>query len=202
MLAELKNAISALGLTGSYVQIADALNARVHRVSDNELYTVAGLVKALGPGLARVILTKFRSVVDTDPLMAAIYDKINSTGISFSDPDTQTMLDDLAAAGVFTQLEVADLKGIGVRMLSEAERVLGEGTVVTPDQVEAAMTAVPNRSRIMVNVVSDGDVKITISEQPMLNDLPFDKPIVTTWRTGQALPDRYGALIQSIVSQL
>lgn len=203
MIAEIRSLISELNLNGEEVNvIVQKLNEKTRRYVSDEAYTVAGLVKELGFNVARNLIEKFKTYAQNDQLLESLLDKLNSTGIVFSDPDTQSMLESLASQGVFTQSEVDLLKNIGVKSLSPAEERLGEGYVVTLEEVQAALSAQPDRVRVSVSVHKDQDLSVTVVEQPMYGNRPFDKPTIYTWRSGQPKPDKYQQLIDSIVSVL
>jgi len=135
----LRELIKQKNLTGTASEIADALNAKTELVANSELYTSTGVILELGPDLARQALAGFLTAAQNDPLLQSQYDKLNSTGIDFSHPLTQQMIDQLQMAGAFSAEVAAALKGIGIKHKSPYELVFGEGAVVTPEQVEQAL---------------------------------------------------------------
>ena len=139
----LREFIVLQGFNGTPEQIAEALNAKSIPITNSELYTSTGIILALGPDLARSIIGKFEAAMVHDPLLRAQYDKLNSTGIDFSHPLTQQMIDDLKAAGIFTTEEAEALKRIGIRYISPYEQFAGEGSVVTAEDVAQAMSPQP-----------------------------------------------------------
>ena len=200
MLAEIRQLISSSrNLSGSHAEIAAQLNAKVLEVSDGVTHSVASIARTLGPQSARQILGKLQQAANRDPLVEAWYDTIVSKGVSFADADTRAMLDALVGSGALSNIEAESLKQIGVRRLSEVERLLGEGVSVTADDVRAALEAKPDRTRLVISVVKDEDIHVTIVEQPMLGDTPFERARVVTWRRGDPIPENHRTLIDAIV---
>jgi len=152
----LREFIVLQGFNGTPEQIAEALNAKSIPITNSELYTSTGIILALGPDLARSIIDKFEAAMVHDPLLRAQYDKLNSTGIDFSHPFTQQMIDDLKAAGIFTTEEAEALKRIGVRYISPYEQFAGEGSVVTAEDVAQAMSPQPvTGKRLELKIIFD-----------------------------------------------
>jgi len=186
-----KDLIRQHNLTGTAQEIADALNAKTETVTNDELYTIAGIIQELGPDMARQVIAAFEAATAADPLLRAVYYKISSTGISFSDPDTVALLEQLQAAGVFTQEQVDALKGIGFRKKSKWELVAGDGAVVDVDTVAAALNDNPTISRqvLLSATRSESGTNITLVIQELADGKPSGNRQTFVWRTGQSLPD-------------
>jgi len=197
-----KDLIRQHNLTGTAQEIADALNAKTETVTNDELYTVAGIIQELGPDMARQVIAAFEAATAADPLLRAVYYKISSTGISFSDPDTVALLEQLQAAGVFTQEQVDALKGIGFRKKSKWELVAGDGAVVDVDTVAAALNDNPTISRqvLLSATRSESGTSITIVIQQLADGKPTNDRQVFTWRVGQQLPA--DATVAQVISQV
>jgi glycine/D-amino acid oxidase-like deaminating enzyme len=186
-----KQLIRQYDLRGTAQEIADALNAKTEAIPVDELYTVAGLIQELGPDLTRQIIAKFKAVMEVDPLLGAIYEKLTSTGISFADPLTHAMIDQLVAAGVFDETEAEALKSIGVKHKSKWELVAGDGTVVDVNLVAAALNDNPEISRqVIVNVCrTESGTAITVIIQELHDGfVATGNQQVYVWRSGQQLP--------------
>ena len=197
-----KDLIRIHNLTGTAQEIADALNAKTETVTNDELYTVAGIIKELGPDMARQVLTAFEAATAVDPLLKAVYYKITSTGISFADPDTVALLEQLQAAGVLTQDQGDALKGIGFRKKSKWELAAGDGSVVDADLVAAALNDNPAISRqvLLSAMRSESGTRITLIIQELADGYPTDRRQVFTWHAGHNLPS--DSTIASVISQV
>lgn len=147
MLQQLKDLISSLGLSGTSAQIADALNAKTVEKRVEEPVTGATIIRVFGEEVARTLAAKVYAATQSDPLLNAFFVKVNSTGLCFGSDEAQSMIESLKNSGVFTQQEAAMLKGLGVKQVSQWEMVAGEGSVVTPEQVEQALQPVTEVGR-------------------------------------------------------
>jgi len=197
-----KDLIHQHNLTGTAQEITDVLNAKTETVTNDELYTVAGIIKELGPDMARQVLTAFEAATAVDPLLKAVYYKITSTGISFADPDTVALLEQLQAAGVLTQDQGDALKGIGFRKKSKWELAAGDGSVVDADLVAAALNDNPAISRqvLLSAMRSESGTRITLIIQELADGYPTDRRQVFTWHAGHNLPS--DSTIASVISQV
>jgi len=164
----LRELITQKNLTGTASEIAAVLNAKTEPVANSELYTSTGVILELGPDLARQALAGFLAAAQNDPLLQSQYDKLNSTGIDFSHPLTQQMIDQLQMAGAFSAEVAAALKGIGIRYKSPYELAFGDGAVVTPEQIEQALQppTVTGKRYILSCIVGPGQqiANLVVSE--------------------------------------
>jgi len=203
----LRELIRQHNLSGTPEEIAAALNEKTVPVANSEMYTGTGVLLELGPDLARQALAGFLAVAERDPLLQSQYDKLNSTGIDFSHPLTQQMIDDLAAAGAFSQEVATALKGIGIKYKSPYEVAFGDGATVTPQQVEAALQPpTVTGKRLMLSCV------ITPNNQTcslVINELAGDEVLSTTtygsvngMSSGNAAVDGAFNTIKSVLEQL
>jgi len=197
-----KDLIRQYNLTGTAQEIADALNAKTETVTNDELYTIAGITKELGPDVARGVIAAFEAAAQADPLLKAVYYKINSTGISFSDPDTVAMMEQLQAVGVLTAEQVDALKGIGFRKKSKWELAAGDGAVIDVDTVAAALNDNPAISRqvLLSATRSESGASITLVIQQLADGRPTNDRQVFTWRAGEQLPS--DATVAQVISQV
>ncbi|GIW59031.1 MAG: hypothetical protein KatS3mg087_0097 [Patescibacteria group bacterium] len=197
-----KDLIRQHNLTGTAQEIADALNAKTETVTNDELYTVAGIIKELGPDAARGVIAAFEAVAQTDPLLKAVYYKITSTGISFADPDTVALLEQLKTAGVFTQEQVDAMKSIGFKKKSKWELAAGDGAVIDADTVAAALNDNPTISRqVLVSAVrQESGTSITLVLQELADGKPSGNRQTFVWRTGQPLPD--DPVVSQVISSI
>jgi len=144
------------GLRGTPEQIAEALNSKCVPIYNSELYTSTGLIMELGPDLARQALAGLEAAMAADPLLRSQYDKLNSTGLDFSHPLTQEFIDNLQRAGFISEEIANELKAIGIRYISLYEQFAGEGAVITPEEVEAALQPQPvTGKRIEMKIAYD-----------------------------------------------
>ncbi len=197
-----KDLIRIHNLTGTAQEIADALNAKTETVANDELYTVAGIIQELGPDMARSVIAAFEAFAQTDPLLKAVYYKITSTGISFSDPDTVAMMDQLQAAGVFAQEQVDAIKSIGFKKKSKWELAAGDGAVIDADTVAAALNDNPTISRqVLVSAVrQESGTSVTLLVQELADGKPSGNRQTFVWRAGQPLPD--DPVVSQVISSI
>jgi len=197
-----KDLIHQHNLTGTAQEIADALNAKTETVTNDELYTVAGLLKELGPDMARSVIAAFEAVAQTDPLLKAVYYKITSTGISFADQDTVAMLEQLKTAGVCTQDQVDAIKSIGFKKKSKWELAAGDGAVIDANTVATALNDNPEISRHVLVSVNRGEsgTAVTVMINELHDGRPSGQSQAFTYRTGGQLPD--DPVIASAISQI
>jgi hypothetical protein len=106
--------------------VAKVLNARSVIVSDATLYTSKKLVEVLGDLEAyRLVAGTIAAAAAADPLVADAQGWLRSSGIDFSDPKTQKLIDQLAAVGKWPD-DVRDrIKAIGIQTVSPASQLLG-----------------------------------------------------------------------------
>ena len=162
----LRELIARLGLNGTPGQIAEALNAKSVPIYRSENITSAGLIIEIGTDLASQALASLEAAMNNTanplaPLLRSQYQKLNSTGLDFSHPLTQQLIDQLSQAGVFSADLAGRLKAVGVRHISPYEQVAGEGQVVTVEQVQAALQppAITGQRRVLSVVLNpDGNV--------------------------------------------
>ncbi len=201
-LSLIKDLIRQYNLTGTPQQVADALNAKTLDVPYSELVTSTGIILELGPDMARQILGAFQVAAAQDPLLQSQLDKLNSTGIDFSHPLTRQMIDELAAAGVFTAAQADALKGIGMKKKSPYELAAGDGAVVSVEDVAAALNDNPEISKQVLVSVNRSETGTAVTV--MINELHDGRPSgvsqIFTYRTGGALPDN--PVIASVISQI
>jgi len=197
-----KDLIRQHNLTGTAQEIADALNAKTETVTNDELYTVAGIIKELGPDMARSVIAAFEAVTQTDPLLKAAYYKITSTGISFADPDTVATLEQLKTAGVFTQEQVDAMKSIGFKKKSKWELAAGDGAVIDANTVAAALNDNPTLSRqVIVSALrQESGTRITLVIPELADGKPSGNRQTFVWRTGQPLPD--DPVVSQVISSI
>jgi len=197
-----KHLVRVYSLSGTAQEIADALNAKTETVTNDELYTVAGIIKELGPDAARGVIAAFEAATAVDPLLKAVYYKITSTGISFADPDTVALLEQLQAAGVFTQEQVDAMKSIGFKKKSKWELAAGDGAVVDADTVAAALNDNPTISRqVLVSAMrQESGTSITLVLQELADGKQSGNRQAFVWRTGQPLPD--DPVVSQVISSI
>jgi hypothetical protein len=87
--------IESLGLSGTAAEVAKALNAETVQVTDDALYTWAGVAVIAGPASAEAL----RMALDANGLGWAVH-QLGGSGIQLSHPQTQFFLTQFAAAGV------------------------------------------------------------------------------------------------------
>lgn len=138
-------------LTESVSDIVNTLNAKTVIKRNNELLTFRALTVKFGVDFATNILGRFKMASDANPLLAATYTAICTTGIDFGAPVTQGMIDQLISAGVFDQDMGNTIKSVGVWRISVVEDVYGEGVEATESDVTHAIEEI-NRKDLLTRV--------------------------------------------------
>lgn len=119
-------------------QVADALNALTRTKPDDTLYTMRRLM--IGVSDAATLIAKMDAVAASNPVVAEAMRMLRTFGegggISFADPATIAMIQQLYAANVLTDTERDELLAIGKQPASRAEE-LGLPQVY-PGHVESA----------------------------------------------------------------
>lgn len=111
-------------------EIWTLLTAKSIEVTDDRLYTWAGVAQVAGPDAAE----KIRIALEKNGAGWAVH-QLGGSGIPLSDPQAQAMLRLLDAAGV---PGCAELAAIGRRMISPLEQAGGEGDVAL-ERVDVAL---------------------------------------------------------------
>ena len=113
---------------GGVILIATFVNART-------------LMSKVGAEKGATILEKLTALVPSNPVIKWTMSFITSEGgINLGDPQTQGMIDQLAAAGALDQTtEAAPLKALGQKQGSRAEQLFGVGTILTDRDIYVAL---------------------------------------------------------------
>lgn len=128
--------------------IVSALNAKTVSKRDETLLTFRAMTVKYGIEFTQDALARFKAAADLDPLLAATYLAICSTGIDFSANVTHGMIDQLVTLNVFTQ-EIGDkLKGLGRWSISPVEDQFGEGAVATEEEVTHAVQEIQRQNLV------------------------------------------------------
>jgi hypothetical protein len=107
----------------------------------NKQVIVADIIEAVGMQSARVVLGTLQAAAAQDPVLAAAYQALVTVGISLSGDDRQSMLDQLAVAGSWSN-EVRDaVKALGVVTQARWETLPGYATEPTLESVQAEIDA-------------------------------------------------------------
>lgn len=132
----IKQHASESATVGDYSAVAATLNAVNVDVIDSTYYTSRYLVTLLGVDNYRIVSGSLAAIGEMDPLVKDIHQTLNTTGVDFSTPLTQSMIDQLGAAASWPQELIDTLKAIGRSQTSLALKELG--VAVTAEQCEAA----------------------------------------------------------------
>lgn len=121
------------------------LNEAVVLSIDNSLYTIAQVKVSLGNNIdaVRLVCGTIKAVSDVDPLVWAFGQKLFSTGISFSDTETQTMIATLAHPSVGNWPDsVRDaILSLGIKKGKRFNQ-LGLGSLPTSEDIDGARTRI------------------------------------------------------------
>lgn len=124
--------------------IVDELNAPSEQIVDTELKTNRSIIVAFGPDAARAMISAFKAAADADPLLASVYLVLCSSGIDFSAPVAQGMIDQLVGSNVFTSEQGDQLKSLGVRQQTLANKFIGRPATI--EDVVAARSAIDSEN--------------------------------------------------------
>lgn len=109
---------------------ADALavlNAPTQTRVDTALYNFIALMQILGEQSADAVLQKLETAAQSSSIVRAIYQAVIGAGLNFADSVVQEKITALQTGGVFTEEEATALKRIGVKPISELERLEIQG---------------------------------------------------------------------------
>ena len=130
MAAELAPFVTA----GNDGQVAAILNDKTRGSTklQHRLLSARGVLAdyAGGPTAAAAVLDKLESAATTVPAIKWVMTFLRADGIDIGHPATQGMLDQLAAGGVLTAAEAANLKALGIVPASRAEQVSGRDVTI------------------------------------------------------------------------
>ena len=110
-------------------ELAATLNAETVEVRDGTLYTGKYLATILSLDDYRLVARTVAAAAQADPLVADAQGWLRGTGIDFSDPNSQSLIDALAAAGGWPDALKTTVKAIGIRFVSPYVNDGGSGTV-------------------------------------------------------------------------
>jgi len=193
----LRDLINSLGLTGTAAEIAAALNAKTVQVPISGRKTWSDIAAEIGPEKTQ------QFYVTLDQLgLKWVRETLSGAGIDFSNPQTQQMIRRFQEDNVISAEEAIVLKGLGVKTLSPYERLVGEGQVVTEEQVAAAMTPVmPDGEQRMLSVVvqADNHVTATLIVQPTYQGKPCGRSEVRQYVGDEAVSLR--EIVQSLTME-
>jgi hypothetical protein len=107
--------------------IADIFNAPVGTRLIERFENAIGIMSALGAVTGAAILEKLDQAKAGIPALKwAMLAMDDPQGINLGDPETQTMLDDLATGGVITQAEADTVKALAIQPSSLAYETVGQ----------------------------------------------------------------------------
>lgn len=124
---------------GNFSDVATILNSATETTEDHTYYTSRKLVTELGVDAYRIVSGTLAAIGEQDPLVKDFHQMLNSTGLPFADPMTQAMLDQIGAVAQWPAPLIAQLKEIGIKTESPAQKHLGGA--VTEQECQAAWMA-------------------------------------------------------------
>lgn len=163
----LRKLIEVLRLTGTASEIVTALNTKNIKVPISKRVTWADLAARFGTVTVNKWDTKLKQAG-----MDWIRQALSGSGIDLSHPESQKMLEEFQTSGLITQQEKEQLRSLGEKTISLAEQHLGEGRVLTLDEVEKALapqTIVGRQVIVGFNII-DGKAVISLNVQDITSD--------------------------------
>lgn len=119
---------------GNDAAIAEALNAKtIATVARSRIISARGVLSdyPAGPMAAAAVLDKLEAAAPSIPALRWAVGFLKGEGLDIGHPATQGMLDQLAAGGVITATEAANLKSLGLVQQSRAEIICGRAVQIT-----------------------------------------------------------------------
>lgn len=144
----LHNVIRVLGVHLDTNNIINILDTDVILSVDNNLYTIAQ-IKLIVSNLdaLRLVCGTIKAASDADPLVWAFSQKLFTTGIAFSDPETQGIITTLAAMGGWSDQVRDAILGIGIKRGKEWQRY-GLSKLPNKSEVEEAKIRIEEVNKI------------------------------------------------------
>jgi hypothetical protein len=107
--------------------IADIFNTATGTRLVERYENAIGLMSALGTSTAATILEKLDQAKASIPVLKwAMYSIVSTEGINLGDSETQTMIDELVAGNVLTDVEGAAIKALAIQPSSLAYQTVGQ----------------------------------------------------------------------------
>lgn len=121
-------------------KVCELLNSKTFSVHKTKMISWRGLYASygIGPVLAPQVLAKIRSGAESNQVLYDIKMMIYSeTGMDIGEPSAQVLINQLTPA-VFTEDEATALRNVSLQPASRAEIVLGNGTIVSINDLREA----------------------------------------------------------------
>lgn len=106
-------------------EIAVVLNALTVEHRNTELQSIRAVRVKLGEPAAMAAAGGLQAAASQNPLLAAMWIAVSSTGIDFAAAETQDTIDQLTAASVWSAEIAAQLKALGIWHTSQAHEAIG-----------------------------------------------------------------------------
>lgn len=130
---QVRRAIERSNATGTAAEVLATITSLSVERSNSELQTSRGVTLALGVESAAYALGGLKAAGASNPLFDSIYIAVSTTGVDFSNPVTQAMIDVLTGAGAWSADIGASLKSLGVWQESPLEYYGGERGITTDE---------------------------------------------------------------------
>lgn len=148
-------------------EITSILNAATEQVTDDQLYTWAGVALITGPAGAEA----FRVALEANGMGWAVH-QLGGSGLQLSNPLSQQALLELAQSGVEPlATAAATLAAVGVQLVSPYKHA-GLGESVTLQQVQSALLAIRKEDLIEVKRTAFEQWRVAINEWNGVGDPP------------------------------
>lgn len=121
-------------------KVCELMNAKTFTAHKTKMISWRGLYASygIGPVLAPQVLAKIRAGAESNQVLYDIKMMVYSeTGMDIGEPSAQTLISQLTPA-VFTPEEADALRAVSLQPASRAEIVLGNGAIVSIDDLREA----------------------------------------------------------------
>lgn len=125
----------------------EELNTKSLTIADHTFYSFREVSNRFGLEVAREALggLKAAAVKSGDPLLDISYTAMAGLGLDFANPLTIAQIEEMQAAGVWSEDVAVKLKSLGEISLSLIEQSLGAGVIATKQDYETAVTELARR---------------------------------------------------------
>lgn len=164
---------------GTAQELANHLNAKTIEVKDETFYTSRQLVNVIGPDHYRVVSATINQASQLDPLLADLFTTLKTTGISFADPLTQEMIDQLSVMANWPGEIATLMKEMGIKFYSIAEKELGQD--VTELMAEELLAAA-GRDRVQSDLAAATNEILEVAKSAVTDPDSYRSGIVSALR--------------------
>jgi len=186
-------------------QIAAALNAQTVSLFTTTLQTSTDIILAVGEANADAFFAAFETAMAGSAMLRSQYQKLNSTGLDFSNALVQAQITGMVAANLITSQLGASLQAMGVQQTSPYAQWAGAGQTVTSAQVTTAMaplTQTGQSKSLHVHIDQNGNTTVacSIMNYAGSQQIGMDEAFQATNGVGTNLTTAQQAFVNSVLA--